>query len=168
MKKLIDINSFKRENREKFNLLHASENESRIKNFYKNYSKTTLKWLAVLAMLLILFKLLLITAGFFKWRQDFLKIDPNKLQAVFLANNQIYFGHILEINNGYLILDKVYYFKVSQGSQSPQQLNLVKLGDEIYGPEDLMHIPNNQITFWQNLRDDSQVTKIIKQMDEKK
>ena len=72
----------------------------------------------------------------------------------------------MEISDDYLVLDKVYYFKVAEGQA--QQLNLVKLGDEIYGPEDLMHIPNNQITFWQNLRDDSQVTKIIKQLEEKK
>ncbi len=144
MRKLIDINSFKKESREKFNLIHASEKESRIKNFLEKYGKIALKGLSILIALVFLWKL-----------------------AVFSSNNQTYFGHILETSNGYIVLEKVYYFKVVQGSQSSQQLNLVKLKDEIYGPEDLMRIPDNQITFWQNLRDDSQVVKIIKQLEEK-
>ena len=166
MRKLIDISPFKKENREKFNLLHIPKGEILNKDFFKNYGKTVLKWLAVLAILLLLWKLSVLSLNFLGGRQDFSKIDKNKLQVVFLSNNQTYFGHILEITDDYLVLDKVYYFKVAPGQA--QQFNLVKLSDEIYGPEDLMHIPNNQITFWQNLRDDSQVTKIIKQSEEKK
>lgn len=165
MRKLIDISPFKKENREKFNLLHFSKGEILNKDLFKNYGKTVLKWLAVLVILLLLWKLSVLSLNFFGGGQDFSKIDQNKLQVVFLSNNQTYFGHILEISEDYLVLDKVYYFKVAPGQA--QQFNLIKLSDEIYGPEDLMHIPNNQITFWQNLRDDSQVTKIIKQSEEK-
>ena len=161
MRKLIDINSFKKESREKFNLIHASEKESRIKNFLEKYGKIALKGLSILIALVFLWKLAVLSLALFK------KQNNSEWQAVFLSNNQTYFGHILETSNGYIVLEKVYYFKVVQGSQSSQQLNLVKLKDEIYGPEDLMRIPDNQITFWQNLRDDSQVVKIIKQLEEK-
>ena len=99
MRKLIDINSFKRENREKFNLLHASASESQIKNFYINYSKTVLKWLGILAILfLLLWGLSALPLNFFNGKQFFSKISMDKMQMVFLSNNQIYFGRIMEIN----------------------------------------------------------------------
>ena len=99
MRKLIDINSFKRENREKFNLLHASASESQIKNFYINYSKTVLKWLGILAILfLLLWGLSALPLNFLNGKQFFSKISMDKMQMVFLSNNQIYFGRIMEIN----------------------------------------------------------------------
>ncbi len=174
MRKLTDINPFKKESMEKFNLLHSASPESRIKALFsagggsafggENYKKTAIKLLIVLLALLFLWKLAaFVPSG---WR-IFSDIDSNKFQAVFLNNNQTYFGHISEINESSLVLEKIYYFKASAGASSGQQLNLVRLRDEIYGPEDKIYISNNQVSYWQNLRDDSQVVKMIGQLEGK-
>ena len=103
-------------------------------------------------------------AGVFS--RDFPKVDKNKWQAVFLNNNQVYFGHMKNEGGGYIALTDIFYLRAAQplqqGSQSEPQLSLVKLGSELHGPEDVMHIPKNVILFWENLKDDSQVVQAIR------
>ena len=92
-------------------------------------------------------------------KQDF--IDPLAYQAVFLANDQIYFGHLKNTSPDYLILHDVYYVKVDESGAG----QLVKLGAiEPHGPNDKMILNRDQILFWENLRADSQVTKTIQGM----
>lgn len=100
------------------------------------------------------------------------EIDSNKYQAVFLTNGQVYFGKIDTLNtNGYKLQD-IYYLQVQNGVQpdttktadsKDQNLSLAKLGKELHGPEDTMYIESKQVLFWENLKDDSQVVKAIKQ-----
>lgn len=164
MRKLIDVSAFKRDSHEKFNLLNPAEKDSKFKDFFWNHWKKTLKGLAGLFVVLFLWKFL--PLNLFD-RQNLSDIDPNKFQAVFLTNNQAYFGHISEISESSLILEKIYYFKASPGASSSQQVNLVRLRDEIYGPEDVLNLSNNQVSYWQNLRDDSQVVRMISQLEGK-
>jgi hypothetical protein len=42
------------------------------------------------------------------------------------------------------------------------EINLIKLGVEIHGPEDIMYISQNQVLFWENLKSDSRIVNIIK------
>jgi hypothetical protein len=93
-------------------------------------------------------------------------VDKNKYQAVFLNNGQVYFGHINELNKDYLGVSNIYYLKVSQQVQPGQQatqndVSLVKLGCELHGPQDAMLVNRDQVTFWENLKDDGQVAKAI-------
>ena len=79
---------------------------------------------------------------------------------------QVYFGHLKSANRDYLVLSDIYYLRVSQqlqpSSQQPQtSINLVKLGDEIHGPEDTMYIPKGQVIFWESMKADSAVVKVI-------
>lgn len=85
--------------------------------------------------------------------------DPNSYQAVFLDNDQIYFGHLKNTNtSGYLLLTGVYYVKVSEDSVG----QLVKLGQiEPHGPKNEMIINRDHVLFWENLRFDSPVVKTI-------
>lgn len=86
-----------------------------------------------------------------------------KWQAVFLVNNQVYFGHLQNYNSKYVVLKDVYYLQVSQ-LQPPQaqpQLNLIKLGQELHGPEDHMFIPKDRILFLEDMRPDAQVVQAI-------
>ena len=81
-------------------------------------------------------------------------------KAVFLSNNQVYFGHFVEIPfAGTITLKNVYYLQFAQGqqldTQDQSQLKLVRLGNEIHGPTDEMVIPMSQILFWETLRSDS-------------
>ena len=92
-------------------------------------------------------------------------------QAVFLANGQVYFGKLSDPNRPYATLKDIYYLQVVQqqlqGQQSTQQtgqtpqVSLVRLGNELHGPEDEMKISNTQILFYEDLKPDSQVVKAI-------
>jgi len=89
-------------------------------------------------------------------RKDFINSDV--YQAVFLANDQIYFGRLRNISPDYLILSDVYYVKVNESGAG----QLVKLGaGEPHGPKNEMIINQDQVLFWENLRPDSAVVKTI-------
>lgn len=92
---------------------------------------------------------------------EFPLIDSNKWQAVTLSNNQIYFGRLQEVSKEYATLKDVYYLQAPSGSQTTT--NLVQLNEKIYGPENQMYIPKQQIIFWENLGENSQVVKAIEQ-----
>lgn len=101
---------------------------------------------------------------FFSMRSNFPALEDGKWQAVFLSNDQVYFGKITEVNSAYVSLKNVYYLRTSsdlEKNDPGQSLNLVKLGGELHGPEDLMYIPKKNIMFWENLKSDSRVLKLI-------
>lgn len=95
-------------------------------------------------------------------KQDF--INPDTYQAVFLTNDQIYFGHLRNISSEYLILSEVYYVKINKDGAG----QLVKLGaGEPHGPQDKMIINQDQVLFWENLTFDSPVVKTIQSVQPK-
>lgn len=95
-------------------------------------------------------------------------IDETKYQAVFMTNGQVYFGKLENPSRTYANLTDVYYLQVQQAVQpaatdEKSQVSLTKLGNELHGPTDKMHISRDQILFWENLKDDSTVVKAIKE-----
>jgi hypothetical protein len=98
-------------------------------------------------------------------------VDKTKKQAVFLTNGQVYFGEIKSVNSKFLDLRGIYYLNVNQqvqpnqedskNAQAQNNITLVKLGCELHGPLDQMVINREQVTFWENLRDDGQVAKAV-------
>jgi len=96
---------------------------------------------------------------------------PGTWQAVFLTNNQVYFGQASDLNKQYVNLKDVYYLQLQQpnaGQQLPRQtkdqqpqFTLLKLGQEIHGPMSEMWINRDQILLIEGLRDDSKVVKTI-------
>ena len=108
----------------------------------------------------------------FLWPQSrgFPGVNGDTYQAVFLTNNQVYFGELRDYSKEYVVLENIFYLQVSGPLQqantsddSPDRssINLVKLGDELHGPEDRMFIPKEQILFWENLKGDSSVVQAI-------
>jgi len=95
-----------------------------------------------------------------------------KVQAVFLSDGQVYFGSLKNYNDSFAQLSNVYYLKygnsLQQGSgatsevTTAQNLNLVKLGGEVHGPESSMFIAKDKILFIENLKDLSNVVQAIK------
>jgi hypothetical protein len=87
-------------------------------------------------------------------------------QAVFLTNNQTYFGKLENHNFGYVKLTNVYYLRaggnLQDGSGGEDNLSLVKLGGELHGPEDAMYIRKDSILFWENMKDSSRVVGLIR------
>jgi len=102
-------------------------------------------------------------------------IQSDKFQAVFLTNGQVYFGKLSQENNSYMKVTNVFYLqrKASNSddktnpqetaAQSANDVELIKLGNEIHGPEDTMVIPRDQILFYENLKSDGSVSKTISQ-----
>jgi len=74
------------------------------------------------------------------------------------------------------MLQDIYYIQSNQQNpqsggnqtQPPPQLSLVKLGNELHGPEDTMALKSNQILFWENLKDDGKVVQAIHDAQKKK
>jgi len=94
-------------------------------------------------------------------------------QAVFLTNGQVYFGEVTKMNNDVVILKDIYYLQVvtqplqrsQQGEEATQEteqrLTLVKLGNEIHGPQDEMTINRDHVIIVEDLKDDSRVVQAI-------
>ncbi|MFH1667690.1 MAG: hypothetical protein ABH884_01530 [Candidatus Komeilibacteria bacterium] len=87
-------------------------------------------------------------------------------QAVFLNNQQTYFGKIGAINDEVIILESVYYLQDQKDLQvGPQpkegELALVKLGSEVHGPNNQMIIPKTSIAFIENLKETSAIVRAI-------
>lgn len=99
--------------------------------------------------------------------------DFSKYQAVFLSNGQVYFGKAVDANNQTLVLEDIYYLRSSgklQSSEVPETDNfsLVKLGNEIHGPENRMSINLSHVLFVENLKPDSKVVEAIMAYENKK
>lgn len=92
-------------------------------------------------------------------------VDSSKLQAVFLTNDQVYFGNIKSINSKYLVLSNIYYLQSNSNGKTAANNNvsLIKLGCELHKPFDQMVINQDQVTFWENLQTDGQVAKAVDQ-----
>lgn len=99
-------------------------------------------------------------------------INTAEYQAIFLTNGQVYFGKVADLNNKYVTITDVYYLQVQQGSSSSlqgassatspsSQVSLVKLGNELHGPQDEMYISSQQMLFWENLKDTGKVVQAI-------
>lgn len=103
-------------------------------------------------------------------------MSSSAYQAVFLTNGQVYFGKISNAQGDYATLKDIYYLQVVQqeplqgtqaegqaagaAAQQPQ-ISLVKLGNELHGPVDEMHISRAQILFYEDLKADGNVVKAI-------
>lgn len=114
---------------------------------------------------------------------------PSGYVAVFLTNNQVYFGKLGDLGGQYATLSDVYYLRVqralvdeTQGAditvedkkattktpQTKNELTLIKLGDELHGPTDEIKLNRDHILFIEELKDDSKVIKAIEQFKAKK
>ena len=102
-------------------------------------------------------------------------IRKGDYQALFLTNSQVYFGKLQRLNDSSYRMTDVYYLKgdANQTANSTEQKandptkqtaqtpTLVKLGDELHGPQDEVIVRDNQVLFWENLKADGKVSKAI-------
>jgi len=146
----------------------------------KNRWKEGPLWLRIVWVVL-LFSVTIVVVGlaiflYFGGPNEAKLINKDRQQAVFLTNGQVYFGKINSINSKFVDLRDIYYLNVNQQVQPNQEgqsnqnqasITLVKLGCELHKPIDQMVINREQVTFWENLKDDGQVAKAIqKWLDE--
>lgn len=100
-------------------------------------------------------------------------VDNGKYQMVFLNNGSAYFGKLEHVDQQYLKLTKVFYIQTNEATtekdakEAAQQqggdMQLIKLGNEVYGPEDELRISRDQVTFYGNINPDGKVAKLIEQ-----
>lgn len=93
--------------------------------------------------------------------------------AVFLNNGQVYFGKVYGRTASELDVRDIYYLQVNstdastsadlqkKSTDSKTDIVLVKLGEELHGPNDRMRINMQQVMFTESLKDDSKVVKAI-------
>ena len=96
-----------------------------------------------------------------------LAVDPGSYQAVFLTNDQVFFGHISSQGGGYVTLTDVYYLRDKAPLVDPalaaSDISLVKLGRELHAPTDKMRIAKDQILYVQELASNSRIIAAIQQ-----
>ena len=126
----------------------------------------------IIALIIVI---ILSVAGWLVWsktQNNSVAIDSNKYQAVFFTNGQVYFGKLQPFNNEYLKLTDIFYLQTQAAEQTdpknPQKtttdqngVQLIKLGDEVHGPEDEMVISKDQVLFYENLKTDGKVAQSI-------
>lgn len=131
-------------------------------------SKNPVGWgLLLIAVVLIVFGVL----WTFRTSSDEIsQVNTKEYQAIFLTSGQVYFGKLVAYNNDYAKITNIFYLQVNQtvqpdqknnNSSQPQNVSLVKLGNEIHGPEDEMIINPSQISFWENLKPSGKVSQAI-------
>lgn len=94
--------------------------------------------------------------------QQFASIPSGKVQAVFLDNDQVYFGTLADESRAYVSLSDVYYLRTANDLAGGGKINLIRLGGELHGPEDVMHISKSKILYWESLAETSQVVQTIR------
>ena len=95
-------------------------------------------------------------------------IETNKYQVVCLQSGECYFGKISSVTSDVVQIKNVFYVQKTSGtdtttdtSSSDNNLQLIKLGNEVHGPEDLMVISRSQVLYMENLKSDGKVTQTI-------
>lgn len=97
-----------------------------------------------------------------------LVVGDNYYSAVFLDNNQVYFGKISGSIWSYLNLTDVYYFGSDKDGSNPDNIALIKLGSEMHAPTDRMKINRKHILYIEELSDYSRVVEAINEHKNKK
>ena len=133
--------------------------------------------------LVIIIAILIVGIGFYSWMRKSgstfvggIEKDSGSnisdYSAVFLTNGQVYFGKVYGRSTAGIDLRDIYYLQVNQqvqpaetkaaASPSPSpEVSLVKLGNELHGPNDRMQINMSQVLFTESLKNDSKVVKAI-------
>jgi hypothetical protein len=169
MHKFMDVNPFKKQNEEMSESGAEMPKESRMGKLRSMRPKSGAGWLA-LVLALALVWMVGVSYGVLP-STTFPATSSGTYQAVFLTNGQVYFGKLREANREYLVLEDIYYLQVSQRLQPAEgepgtDITLVKLGNELHGPEDIMYVPKGQVIFWENMKADSAVVQVINQLKE--
>ena len=95
------------------------------------------------------------------------KMADRLYKAIFLDNDQVYFGKIKNTFGKYVTITDVYYFgkglSANSGQADKGDIVLIKLGTEVHRPTDEMKILESHILYIEKLSADSRVVAAIKE-----
>lgn len=95
------------------------------------------------------------------WRGDDLVVrTKDNYQAVFLDNNQVYFGKLENIGRGLWSLTDVYYLRSGEAQQGT---DLIKRGAELHAPKDEMIINKEHVLFYEEIGETNEIMNLIRQ-----
>lgn len=132
--------------------------------------KRSKKWLVLLLFIIIV--VLIVLGVYYGYKARTVSVGGEGVyNAVFLSNGQVYFGKLDKITKTDMVLTNVYYLQLQQPLQQGEEgsedqkadISLVKLGNELHGPEDEMIINRDSVLFTEKLRGDSKVVEAIKE-----
>lgn len=152
-------------------IIPVSTSKKKKRNFKPSRNGLVASLLGLIVVILVVFGLLWLIRGN-GGTNEASQINKSEYQAVFLSNGQVYFGKLNTLTRTYYKITDIYYLQVNQTvqpkqststSSQNQNVQLVKLGQELHGPEDAMQINTAQVVFWENLKPSGKVTQAIKQ-----
>lgn len=143
-----------------------------------NFQKPTkasggfVKWVVIIVLIaLIIVGGLYVISKYSRFNVLGLSGSNENWQAVFLTNGQVYFGKVAKEGSSNVVLKDIYYLQVTQPlqtsgegqaqAQAQNELSLVKLGNELHGPQDEMRINADHVLFIEDLKSDSRVVEAI-------
>ena len=104
-------------------------------------------------------------------------IDTTRYQAVYLDNDNVYFGKVQVLLGGDLLLKDVFRVQAvpdnnaagagstdtndTGAAQPSSEIRLIKPGKELHAPDDTMRITRAKVVFVENLKIDGKVTQAI-------
>ncbi len=133
----------------------------------KQYALHLKRWLAPIAVAeAFVISVLIGSLAMLYFRPSAQPVDKNGYQAVFLLNDQAYFGKLTITPGGYVLKNPYVIQNAAKPtdekvSGDPNTFNLRKVTDTLYGPKDSMEINRDQVVLWQNLDPNSKVVKAI-------
>ena len=122
--------------------------------------------MGILSVVIVLVLAGLVVAGLLFLKSRTSLFDPSKYQSVSLISGDIYFGKVQSYNNDFIVLVDTFYPKqLTDDKDTPEDessnIELIKPGNELAGPEDRMVISKAQIQYIQDLKPDGRVTQVI-------
>ena len=139
---------------------HASRHGAMSKNTMGEPPKPVKKGLIGIGMVIVI-ALAMAAIGWLVFsKTERSELDRSAHQAVFLTDGQVYFGKIVRLSRDHIKLTEVFYLDDAENSSG---VSLVKLGCELHGPDDMMIINRDNVSFWENLRADGRVSTAINQ-----
>lgn len=120
-----------------------------------------------------------VAGGWFAWRALAADdgIDQGKYQYLKLSNGEEYYGKLAVLDDHNFKLTYVFYIKAQDNAEpsnakdevakAQSNLQLIKMGNEVHGPEDAMIINRDQVLFYENLKTDGKVSQTINEYKDK-
>lgn len=107
--------------------------------------------------------LLAIAMGFVVYTQNFSN-QHRGYTAVFMTNNQVYFGRLVSQNSFQVRLTDVFYLNDSKSLSSTdpnEDISLIKMGKELHAPTDFISLSRSQIVSIQTMGNTSKISDAI-------
>ena len=123
-------------------------------------------------VLIVVISLLVIASAFFYISTMRYTAFDRSFQVVVLDTGEVFVGKVAREHEDTIELTNVYYLPVSGEDLYSQEYNaihgelsVVKIGNELHGPEDHMVITRGHVVYIQNLKEDSRIVAAIEEYE---